>query len=93
MHKEYCVHYEIYDSALNFLNEKMIASNKSRIKSINDEYKEGDLVLVKDGSNYHVGLYNGVYIQIIKSNVDIPKSQIELDLDKERENVKRKFKN
>jgi len=91
MHKEYCVHYEIYDSALNFLNEKMIASNKSKIKSINDEYKEGDLVLVKDGSNYHVGLYNGVYIQIIKSNVDIPKSQIELDLDKEREERQKKI--
>jgi DNA polymerase elongation subunit (family B) len=58
MNEEYCVHYEIYDNALIYLNEKMTISNKPRIKSINDEYKEGDLVLVKDGCDYHVGLSN-----------------------------------
>ena len=49
------------------------------------------MVLVKDGSDYHVGLYNGVYIQIIRSNVDIPKSQIEIELDKQREEHQKKL--
>jgi len=91
MRDEYRVHYEIYDDALKFLNDKMIVSNKPKIKSINDEYKEGDLVLVKDGSDYHVGLYNGVYIQIKRSNVDIPKSQIEIELDRQREENQKKI--
>ena len=79
------VYYEIYENSLNFLNEKMIAANKPLIKSIDSEYKEGDMILVKDGSEYHVGLYNGVYVQIIRSNVEIPKSELELELDRKRE--------
>jgi len=82
MRDGYKVHYEIYENALKYLNDKMIATNKPMIKSINDEYSDGDLVLVKDSSNYHVGKYNGVYIQIIRSNVDIPKSSVELELDR-----------
>jgi len=39
-------------------------------------------VLIKDGSRYHVGAYNGVYMQIVRSNVDVPKSELELELDK-----------
>lgn len=91
MRDEYCVHYEIYDNALGFLNEKMIASGKPLIKSINDDYRGGDLVLVKDGSEYHVGAYNDVYIQIVKSNVDVPKSELELELDRKREENQKKL--
>ena len=87
---DYKVHYEIYDNALKFLNDKMTASGKPEIKSIND-YKDGDLVLVKDGSEYHVGAYNGVYIQIVRENVDVPKSQIEIELDKQREENQKKL--
>ena len=85
MHDDCKVYYEIYENALNFLNEKMIAANKPTIKSISSDYKEGDMILVKDGSEYHVGLYNGVYVQIIRSNVEIPKSELELELDRKRE--------
>lgn len=91
MYDDYKVHYEIYDNALNFLNKKMVETNKSLIKSINDDYKDGDLVLIKDSSKYHVGAYNGVFMQIIKENVKIPKSDLELELDKIREENQKKI--
>lgn len=93
LNEEYKVYYEIYDNALNYLNEKMTAANKSRIKSINSEYKDGDLVLIKDGSEYHVGLYNGVYIEIIRTNVQVPKNEIELELDRKREEEAQRIRN
>jgi hypothetical protein len=89
---DYKIYYEIYESALKYLNDKMTASNKPRIKSINDEYKEGDLVLIKDGSEYHVGAYNGVYMQIVRANVEIPKSDVELEIDRKREEEEKKLK-
>jgi hypothetical protein len=92
MNEDYKVHYEIYDNALKFLNEKMTAMNKPSIKSINDDYKDGDLVLVKDDKEYHVGAYNGVYIQIVRENVEVPKSQVEIDLDRQRELNQSKLK-
>jgi len=79
---DYPVHYEIYENALNYLNEKMTELNKPHLKSINEDYGEGDLVLIKDNSNYHVGAFNGVYIQIVRTNVEIPKGEIELELDR-----------
>jgi len=84
MSEEHRVYYEIYDDALSFLNKKMDEAKKPRIKSINDKYVANDLVLIKDGSEYHVGAYNGVYIQIVKENVEVPKSEIEIELDKKR---------
>jgi len=91
MNEDYKVHYEIYENALKYLNDKMTAINKPRIKSINDDYMDGDLVLVKDGGEYHVGLYNGVFIQIVRENVDVPKSEIELELDRKIEENERKI--
>jgi hypothetical protein len=92
LNEEHKVYYEIYENALNFLNEKMTAASKPRIKSINSEYKEGDLVLIKDGSEYHVGVYNGVYLEIVRTNVQVPKSEIELELDRMREKEAQKIK-
>ena len=91
MTEEYKVYYEIYDNALHYLNEKMDEVNKPRIKSINDKYVAGDLVLIKDGAEYHVGAFNGVYIQIVKENVEVPKSEIELELDRIREENEKKL--
>ena len=85
------VYYEIYDNALNFLNKKMIENNNPLIKSINDNYGNGDLVLIKDGCNYSVGSFNGVYMQIVRENIQIPKTEIELELDKKREELERKI--
>ena len=91
MRDDYKVHYEIYENALNFLNDKMIETNKPLIKSINDKYEDGDLVLIKDGSQYHVGAYNGVYLQIVRDDIDIPKTELELELDKIQEENQEKI--
>src|ERR1035437_4649425 len=79
------IYYEIYDNALNYLNEKMVASNKSKIKSINDEHEKGDLILIKNGGEYNVGIFNGVFTEIIKENVVVPKGEIELEFEKKEE--------
>jgi hypothetical protein len=92
MYDDNKVYYEIYENALNFLNEKMTAVNKPRIKSINSEYKKGDLVLIKYGSLYHVGAFNGTFIEIIRENVQVPKSEIELEVDRKREVLEKKLK-
>jgi hypothetical protein len=84
MNPDHKVHYEIYEGALKFLNDKMEESCKPKIKSINEKYGDGDLVLIKDGIEYHVGSHNGTYIQIIRENIDIPKSELELELDRQR---------
>jgi len=91
MYDDYKVHYEIYEGALDFLNQKMIESKQPLIKSINDDYVDGDLVLIKDGPEYHVGAYDGVFMQIIRDNVSIPKSELELELDKIREENQKKI--
>jgi hypothetical protein len=88
---DYKVHYEIYDGALDFLNEKMKELGKPLIKSINDDYGKGDLILIKDGSNYHVGAYDGVFTQIIRENVEVPKSEIEIELDRIRDEKQAKI--
>ena len=93
MHEDDKVYYEIYEGALKFLNDKMKASGKPEIKSINDKYGKGDYVLVKDGSQYNLGVYNGIHMEIIRENVDIPKSEVELELDRKRAEQQEKLKN
>jgi len=85
MHDDMKVYYEIYEGALEFLNKKMIESGKPLIKSINDKYVDGDLVLIKNASNYSLGAYNGVYLEIIREEISVPKSEIEIELDKKLE--------
>lgn len=91
MRDDYKVHYDIYEGALKHLNEKMAKIGKPSIKSINDNYEDGDLVLIKDFGDYHVGAYNGVYLQIVRSNVDIPKGETELELDRIQEEKQKKI--
>jgi DNA polymerase elongation subunit (family B) len=93
MHEDDKVYYEIYEGALKFLNDKMEKSGKPKIKSINDKYVQGDFILVKDGSSYNLGVYNGTYVEIIRENIEIPKSEIELKLDKKREEDEEKVRN
>lgn len=83
------VYFEIYDNALEHLNNLMKKANKPLIKSINEKVDKDDMVLIKDGKEYHVGLYNGVYIKIIRENVEIPKSQIEIEIEKNRMEVEK----
>ena len=49
------------------------------------------MVLIKDFGDYHVGAYNGVYLQIVRSNVDVPKSETELELDRLQEEKQKKI--
>ena len=91
MHDDYRVHYEIYENALNYLNDLMTKTNKPRIKSINSEYENGDLVLIKDNSHYHVGAFNGTFIQIVRADVNVPKSDVEIELDRIREEKQKKI--
>jgi len=93
MREDYKIHYEIYENALNFLNEKMTQNKMPLIKSINDEYQDGDLVLIKDDTEYHVGAFNGTYMQIVRDNVEIPKTELELELDRIREENQNKIEN
>ena len=87
------VYYEIYEGALKYLNDLMLKSGKPRIKSINETHEEGDLLLIKDGSQYHLGKFNGTYIEIIRENVNVPKSEVELELDRKRAEEEEKIKN
>jgi DNA polymerase elongation subunit (family B) len=88
---EHIVYYETYNNALEYLNNLMTKSGKPMIKSINSDYCDGDLVLIKDGGDYHIGKYNGIFLQIIKTNVTVPKSEVEIALDKKREEDERKL--
>jgi hypothetical protein len=87
------VYYEIYEGALTYLNYLMEKSGKPKIKSINEKYEKGDFVLVKDNTQYNLGVYNGIYIEIIRENLNIPKSEIELELDKKKAEQEEKIKN
>ena len=73
--------YEYYEHALNYLNNLMIKSNKPLIKKIDDQWSINDLVLLKNNNIFSLGKYNGVYIEIIRDNVDIPKSNLQLELE------------
>ncbi|MFW6247189.1 MAG: 3'-5' exonuclease, partial [bacterium] len=87
---EYQIHYGIYEHALNHLNNIMKKNGKREIKSINDDYKVNDYVLIKNQSKYSVGLYNGIYFQIVRDDVDIPKSDIEIELEKNQQEIENK---
>ena len=92
MGDEHKVYYEIYENALNFLNSELEErGDERRVKSINDERVKGDLVLIKDGSEYSVGAYNGVFMQIVRENVKIPKTELEIELDRIREENQEKI--
>ena len=82
MHEDDRIYYEIYEGALKFLNDKMIASGKSLIKSINEKHVKGDYVLLKDNAQYNLGVYNGVHMEIIREAIDVPKSEMEIEFEK-----------
>jgi DNA polymerase elongation subunit (family B) len=86
------VHYEIYENALIFVNEKMKSVGKPPVKSINDEHERGDYILIKDGSKYHLGHHTGVFVKIVKENIEVPKSDIEKELDNKLKQEEEKLK-
>jgi DNA polymerase elongation subunit (family B) len=81
---EHQIYYEIYENALNYLNGLMEKSNKPKIKSINEKHEKNDLILLKNYDNYMIGVFNGNYVQIIRENVEVPKSDIEIELENKK---------
>jgi len=92
MYDDMKIYFEIYENALKYLNNKMKKAGKPPIKSRNEKINNGEYVLLKNGSEYSVGYNNGKFIEIIRENVNIPKSNIEKELDKKtkKEEEKRK---
>lgn len=87
------IYYEIYENALNFVNfELKKKGDKRRIKSVNDRYEKGDLILIKNDNQYNIGVYNDIYLQIIRNDIKIPKTEIEIELDKIKEEKENKIK-
>jgi DNA polymerase elongation subunit (family B) len=93
MYDDNKVYFEIYESALIYLNDLMKKSNKPIIKSINEKYENGDYVLVKDGSHYNLGKYDGVFMEIIRENIEVPKTEIEIELDRKKADEEQRIKN
>ena len=83
--KEGELKYENYLEILKFLNEKLKESGKDKeIKKIDDELFEGDYVLVKNGSKYHLGVYNNGVAKIMKYDINVPKTKRQ-ERDEQRE--------
>jgi hypothetical protein len=72
---------DAYTDTLKYLNDKMIAVGRKPIKSINEKYSEGDLVLIKNNFNFTLGEFNGIYIRPIKEIEGLPKTRHEIDLE------------
>jgi hypothetical protein len=92
MYDETKVYYEVYDHALTYLNGKMLASGKPPIKRIDDVHNQGDLILIKNDREYSLGLFNGVFVEIIRPTLDVPKCEIEIELDRQRALEEEKIK-
>jgi hypothetical protein len=71
----------------------MAAKNLPKIKSINEEYGEGDMVLIKNEKIFSVGKHNVTFIEIIRPVVEIPKCELELELDKKKAEEEEKIRN
>ena len=85
-HENKEIYYEIYDTALSHVNEKMKESGSGKIiKSVNDDnFKRGDLVLLKNHDEYDIALFNGTFFEVKKSNIEIPFSD---DLKQKQEKI------
>ena len=83
--REDCRILPIYDDALNYLNGIMKSNNKPIIKRVDDDLNDGDYVLLKDKNVFDIGLKENGYIRIIKPNVNIPKSEEELENEKKHQ--------
>lgn len=92
MHDNMKVHYDVYEDALRFVSNEMEKVGKPKVKSINETLNKGDYVLVKDGFNFHLGHYTGIFIKIIRENLNVPKSEYQLKLEEESKLEEEKLK-
>lgn len=73
---------EIYDYALEYVSDTMEKAGKPRVKSVNDILNSGDYILIKSFDTYSLGQHNGQYIKILRKDITIPKSEMQLELER-----------
>jgi hypothetical protein len=67
--------------------EDMISKQKNKhvpVMSVNDKLKDGDAVLIKNHESYSLGKFNGQYIEILKEEINVPLTDIEIKMRNER---------
>ena len=62
---------DIYDTAYNYLSEQLKSTNK-KLKKVDDIREAGDLILFKTKNQFDVGFFNGVYVKMVREDVQIP---------------------
>jgi DNA polymerase elongation subunit (family B) len=73
---------DIYDFKLKHVEKLML--NIGKPKSINDKLNKNDYVLLKNNDIYSLGYYNGNYIQIVRNNIDLPKCDLEIEIEEKQ---------
>jgi DNA polymerase elongation subunit (family B) len=86
-HEDHHVHYEFYQSALDYVNQEMKKRNLGVVKAVDDVLTKGDYVLIKYNKEYNLGFFNGEYTRIVKENITIPKTDVEIRADKREEEL------
>lgn len=86
------VYFEVYEHALEFVNEKMKDAGKPVVKSINDKYENGDFILLKSGKIFSLGQYDGTYIKIVREAINVPKTELELEIEKKEAEAEAKIR-
>ena len=92
LHEDMQVNYEVYSDALEFLNVKMREVGKPDIKSRNEKINKGDYVLIKSGYEHSIGYNNGDFIEIVKANVWVPKSDVEIKREEKAKKLEEEVK-
>lgn len=62
---------DIYNTAYNYLSEQLKSTNK-KLKRVDDIREAGDLILFKTKNQFDVGFFNGVYVKMVREDVQIP---------------------
>lgn len=85
--KDARVNYFIYENALKYLNDLMEKSGKPQIKRVDDQLYKDDYVLIKDKEIFNIGRFNGEYTEIIRYDVQVPKTDAQIEAEKNQENT------
>jgi len=80
--KEHPLLADIYKFKVKHVSDLMVKAGKSAVKSVNDQINKGDYVLLKNFDVYNLGYNNGDFIEVLRENMDIPKSPTELEFDR-----------
>ena len=73
---------EIYQYKLDWVSQQMKTSGKPAVKSVNDKLSKGDYVLLKNFDTYNLGYNNGDFIEVLRTDMEIPKSPTEIEFDR-----------